>query len=121
MQVSEVTFYYLVQFFAVVLFESLEADDFTPAKSIMHMSFTYYTMSVISSSSFLAFKSCNNNQDKLYVYQCLTDQPIWKCMRFWTSSFFLSMQFEIARSYTGSESNSECALIHKNIAFGQLG
>ncbi|UYV81175.1 KIAA0513 [Cordylochernes scorpioides] len=41
-QVSETTFYSLVQFFAIVLFECAEADDFSPAKTLMNMCFTFY-------------------------------------------------------------------------------
>ncbi|XP_033113127.1 uncharacterized protein KIAA0513-like [Anneissia japonica] len=40
--VAEQTFYRLVQFFAVCLFECKEADDFTPAMHIMNMCFTFY-------------------------------------------------------------------------------
>ncbi|XP_066540851.1 uncharacterized protein KIAA0513 homolog isoform X2 [Hoplias malabaricus] len=40
--VSEQTFYRLVQSFAVVLFECYQMDDYSPAKHIMTMCFTYY-------------------------------------------------------------------------------
>ncbi|KAM6946474.1 uncharacterized protein KIAA0513 homolog isoform 2-T2 [Aplochiton taeniatus] len=40
--VSETTFYRLVQSFAVVLFECYQMDDYTPAKHLMTMCFTYY-------------------------------------------------------------------------------
>ncbi|XP_067327159.1 uncharacterized protein KIAA0513 homolog isoform X2 [Anolis sagrei] len=40
--VSEQTFYRLVQSFAVVLFECFQMDDFSPAKNLMTMCFTYY-------------------------------------------------------------------------------
>lgn len=40
--VSEPTFYRLVQSFAVVLFECYQMDDYTPAKNLMTMCFTYY-------------------------------------------------------------------------------
>ncbi|XP_061450118.1 uncharacterized protein KIAA0513 homolog [Rhineura floridana] len=40
--VSEQTFYRLVQSFAVVLFECYQMDDFSPAKNLMTMCFTYY-------------------------------------------------------------------------------
>ncbi|KAM3608771.1 uncharacterized protein V6R79_004452 [Siganus canaliculatus] len=40
--VSEATFYRLVQSFAVVLFECYQMDDYTPAKNLMTMCFTYY-------------------------------------------------------------------------------
>ncbi|XP_062442498.1 uncharacterized protein KIAA0513 homolog isoform X1 [Rhea pennata] len=40
--VSEQTFYRLMQSFALVLFECHQMDDFSPAKNIMTMCFTYY-------------------------------------------------------------------------------
>uniref|UniRef100_A0A8D3ED61 KIAA0513 n=1 Tax=Scophthalmus maximus TaxID=52904 RepID=A0A8D3ED61_SCOMX len=40
--VSEATFYRLVQSFAVVLFECFQMDDYSPAKNLMTMCFTYY-------------------------------------------------------------------------------
>ncbi|XP_062317174.1 uncharacterized protein KIAA0513 homolog isoform X1 [Osmerus eperlanus] len=40
--VSEATFYRLVQSFAVVLFECYQIDDYSPAKNLMTMCFTYY-------------------------------------------------------------------------------
>lgn len=40
--VSEPTFYRLVQSFAVVLFECYQMDDYTPAKNLMTMCFTFY-------------------------------------------------------------------------------
>ncbi|XP_028306913.1 uncharacterized protein KIAA0513 homolog isoform X2 [Gouania willdenowi] len=40
--VSEAIFYRLVQSFAVVLFECYQIDDYSPAKNLMTMCFTYY-------------------------------------------------------------------------------
>ncbi|XP_027017349.2 uncharacterized protein KIAA0513 homolog isoform X1 [Tachysurus fulvidraco] len=40
--VTEQTFYRLVQSFAVVLFECYQMDDYSPAKHLMTMCFTYY-------------------------------------------------------------------------------
>ncbi|XP_077424661.1 uncharacterized protein KIAA0513 homolog isoform X1 [Vanacampus margaritifer] len=40
--VSEATFYRLVQSFAVMLFECYQMDDYSPAKNLMTMCFTYY-------------------------------------------------------------------------------
>ncbi|KAG7281506.1 hypothetical protein CRUP_007540 [Coryphaenoides rupestris] len=42
--VSETTFYRLVQAFAVALFECYQMDDYSPAKNLMTMCFTYYHM-----------------------------------------------------------------------------
>lgn len=41
-RVSENTFYSLVQHFAIVLFECYETDDFSPAKILMNMCFTFF-------------------------------------------------------------------------------
>lgn len=41
-KVSENTFYSLVQHFAIVLFECNEMDDFSPAKILMNMCFTFF-------------------------------------------------------------------------------
>ena len=41
-RVDEATFYSLVQYFAIVLFECHDCDDFSPAKSLMNMCFTFY-------------------------------------------------------------------------------
>lgn len=114
MQVDEETFYSLVQFFAIALFECFEEDDFTPAKNLMNMSFTYYMIN-------LYYKKTNNNIDKIFVYEYLKDQPIFKSMRFWTASYFLSVQNEMIRSKCSNMKYSEVTLIEKNISFGQLG
>lgn len=41
-RVLEQTFYGLVQYFAVALFECYEEEDFGPAKTLMNMCFTFY-------------------------------------------------------------------------------
>ena len=41
-QVSEQAFFSLVQYFAIVLFECNESEDFGPAKTLMNMCFTFY-------------------------------------------------------------------------------
>lgn len=40
--VTEASFFSLIQHFSVMLFECNEAEDFSPAKSLMNMCFTYY-------------------------------------------------------------------------------
>lgn len=116
-RVSEQTFYRLVQFFALCLFECNEADDFHPAKCLMNMSYTFFhyseevedrTQDVISPDSEEADDSTNggNNNDlespsnpkppkvKSFLYTHLKEQPIWKCQRFWNASFFESVHHE---------------------------
>jgi hypothetical protein len=41
-RVDETTFYALIQYFAIMLFECSEAEDYSPAKSLMSLSFTFY-------------------------------------------------------------------------------
>lgn len=41
-RVGESTFFSLIQYFATILFECLECEDFYPAKHLMNMCFTYY-------------------------------------------------------------------------------
>lgn len=41
-RVNENTFYSLVQHFAIILFECNENDDFSPAKVLMNMCFTFF-------------------------------------------------------------------------------
>lgn len=41
-RVGESTFFSLIQYFATILFECLECEDFYPAKHLMSMCFTYY-------------------------------------------------------------------------------
>ena len=41
-KVDEQIFYRLVQFFAVALFECNETEDYTPAKNLMNMCFTFF-------------------------------------------------------------------------------
>ncbi|XP_029379447.1 uncharacterized protein KIAA0513 homolog isoform X2 [Echeneis naucrates] len=48
--VSEATFYRLVQSFAVALFECYQMDDYSPAKNLMTMCFTYYYIGKIQMS-----------------------------------------------------------------------
>lgn len=41
-KVDESIFFRLVQYFAVMLFECNEAEDYVPAKTLMNMCFTFY-------------------------------------------------------------------------------
>ncbi|XP_063950966.1 uncharacterized protein KIAA0513-like [Lytechinus pictus] len=116
-RVSEQTFYRLVQFFALCLFECNEADDFRPAKCLMNMSFTFFhyseevedsTQDVITPNSDEAIDSINGGNNnaqgspsnpkppkvKSFLYTHLKEQPIWKCQRFWNASFFESVHHE---------------------------
>lgn len=118
---EESTFYSLVQHFAIILFECSEVDDFTPAKIIMNMSFTYFHWIV----------TAKKEQKRQYVYECLKEQPIWRSLRFWTAAFFDSVQSEREKNcinkgttrlqmQTEEEVRDEEIYI-ENITFGQLG
>lgn len=119
-KVKESTFYSLVQYFAIILFECAEADDFSPAKSLMNMCFTFYN-EVTKEGQPLR---------KQYPYMYLKQQPIWKSLRFWNAAFFDAVQCERAHrtiptrnDYNGYglEELSDEKKFQENITFGQLG
>lgn len=83
-RINELTFFGLVQHFAIVLFECSEADDFTPAKNLMNMCFTFYHE--------VDVPGCEPYREYLYNY--LRDQPIWSSLRFWNAAFFDAVQCE---------------------------
>ncbi|KAL7641871.1 UNVERIFIED_CONTAM: hypothetical protein RMT77_007745 [Armadillidium vulgare] len=123
--VNEATFFSLTQHFAVMLFECSEADDFSPAKSLMNMCFTYYH-EVTSESG---------QKVKEFLYLFLRQHPIWRSFRFWNAAFFDALQCErfmrpVAtreqfRDATGGSNNFDALQdeLHyqENITFGQLG
>ncbi|XP_031617053.1 uncharacterized protein KIAA0513 [Contarinia nasturtii] len=83
-KVNENTFYSLVQHFAIVLFECHENDDFSPAKILMNMCFTFfYEVDV---------PGCEPYREYLYTY--LRFQPIWQAIRFWNAAYFDAVQSE---------------------------
>lgn len=41
-RVNETTFYALIQYFAIILFECKECEDFLPARHLMSLCFTFY-------------------------------------------------------------------------------
>ncbi|XP_066965274.1 uncharacterized protein KIAA0513 [Macrobrachium rosenbergii] len=119
--VSEATFFSLVQHFSVMLFECFEADDFSPAKSLMNMCFTYYHETTTPGGQ---------TRRKEFLYAYLRQQPIWQSIRFWNAAFFDALQCErslrpvVTREEV--ESNRLQAVtdeLHyqENITFGQLG
>ncbi|XP_055597120.1 uncharacterized protein KIAA0513 [Uranotaenia lowii] len=82
--VDESTFYSLIQYFAIVLFECNESEDYSPAKTLMNMCFTFYHD--------IAVPGCAPYREYLYTY--LRDQPIWHSLRFWNAAFFDALQTE---------------------------
>ncbi|XP_052232823.1 uncharacterized protein LOC127845747 isoform X2 [Dreissena polymorpha] len=114
-KVDESIFFRLVQYFAVVLFECNESEDFVPAKSLMNMCFTFYY------EAHMGKKRLKN-----FLYSFLRDQPIWQSLRFWNAAFFDSVQNERARkpvctSEDDQEFQNDDIRFQENITFGQLG
>lgn len=81
-RVSETTFYALIQYFAIVLFECKECEDFLPAKHIMSLCFTFYQE--------VEVPGCDPYREYLFNY--LRDQPIWHTLRFWNAALFYALQ-----------------------------
>ncbi|KAJ8303568.1 hypothetical protein KUTeg_019964 [Tegillarca granosa] len=75
-----------LHYFATVLFECNEAEDFSPAKTLMNMCFTFYHES-----------SHGNVRYKNFLYSYLREQPIWQSLRFWNAAFFDAIQCERSR------------------------
>lgn len=114
-KVEESIFFRLVQYFAVVLFECNEAEDYVPAKSLMNMCFTFYHE-----------VRRGKSRSKNFLYSYLREQPIWQSLRFWNAAFFDSVQNERARKPTctsddGLDSKTDDAQFQENVTFGQLG
>lgn len=81
-RVTETTFYALIQYFAIVLFECKECEDFLPAKHIMSLCFTFYQE--------VDVPGCDPYREYLFNY--LRDQPIWHTLRFWNAALFYALQ-----------------------------
>lgn len=121
--VQESTFYSLAQYFAIILFECAEADDFTPAKILMNMCFTYYHVPQINQHH----QESSNMDTKIYLSTVLRDQPIWRSIRFWNAAFFDAVQYERENFIQNSSSSGLTTNAHDNwqfqanLTFGQLG
>ncbi|KXJ22126.1 uncharacterized protein KIAA0513 [Exaiptasia diaphana] len=119
--VDEMTFYRLIQYFAVVLFECHQADDFVPAKNLMNMCFTFY-------HEFNPGDEVDTPK-KEFLTAYLSSQPIWQSMRYWNAAFFDAVHSERGspaisskewESWSSQEQldYQEC---DKNSLFGKLG
>lgn len=106
-RVNENTFYSLVQHFAIVLFECNENDDFSPAKILMNMCFTFFYEgnSIQHSIDIRLFQLANKMEIisvevpgcepyREYLYTYLRFQPIWQAIRFWNAAYFDAVQSE---------------------------
>lgn len=81
-RVNETTFYALIQYFAIILFECKECEDFLPAKHIMSLCFTYYQE--------VEVPGCDPYREYLFNY--LRDQTIFHTLRFWNATLFYALQ-----------------------------
>jgi hypothetical protein len=93
--VDEITFYSLVQYFAIILFECSENDDFAPAKTLMNMCFTFYHE--------VDVPGCEPYREYLYTF--LREQKIWHTLRFWNAAFFDALYCERANRPVPSTKN----------------
>lgn len=117
--VPETIFFRLVQYFAIVLFECNQADDFEPAKILMNMCFTF----------FLQINKDGEEVRKQFIVPYLRDQPIWKSLRFWNAAFFDAVHGEREVPVIPSDTwqswsvqeQSEYEECGKNSVFGKLG
>ncbi|XP_032230554.1 uncharacterized protein KIAA0513 isoform X2 [Nematostella vectensis] len=120
--VDEMTFFRLVQYFAVVLFECHQADDFGPAMNLMNMCFTYY-------HELSDTEEIDQTPQKEFLSVYLKNQPIWQSMRYWNAAFFESIHNDrfpavITNEVWDSWSTQEkldYAECDKNSLFGKLG
>ncbi|XP_054083434.1 uncharacterized protein LOC105217887 isoform X2 [Zeugodacus cucurbitae] len=83
-RVDEVTFHSLVQYFAIVLFECGESEDYSPAALIMNTCFIFYNE--------IEVPGCEPYRQYLYIF--MRQQPIWYSQRFWGAAFFEAVQSE---------------------------
>ncbi|KAG1684579.1 hypothetical protein GQR58_009384 [Nymphon striatum] len=113
---NEMTFFSLIQHFSIVLFECSEYDDFSTAKSLMNMAFTFY------------YKDYSGKKE--FILEYLKDQPIWHSLRYWNAAYFEAVQTErenkpMITSYEIGHCTPEDIIEDKcfqeNITFGQLG
>ncbi|XP_037076908.1 uncharacterized protein KIAA0513-like [Pollicipes pollicipes] len=116
--VGESTFYSLVQYFALALFECAQAEDFGPAKSLMNMCFTFY------------HRVGNDPARKQYLHELLGQQAIWRSIRFWNAAFFDALQTERSNRPVPTRQQladgdvtapADDVSYQQNITFGQLG
>ncbi|CAH1780398.1 unnamed protein product [Owenia fusiformis] len=115
-KVTESTFYQMVQYFAIVLFECNESDDYTPAKTLMNMCFTFY----------MELPQVSGPLQKHYLYSYMREQPVWQSLRFWNAAFFDAVQQErmqkpVCTSEDELEAKQGDKEFSENITFGQLG
>ncbi|OQR71831.1 hypothetical protein BIW11_10753, partial [Tropilaelaps mercedesae] len=95
---TEGAFLSLAQSTAVMLFECCEAGDWSPAKVLMNMCFTFYTEEIENDGSVR----------REYLCSQLSSQPIWKNLRFWNAAFFEAILSERAKFLLPPAPSTNC-------------
>ncbi|KAG5670188.1 hypothetical protein PVAND_000468 [Polypedilum vanderplanki] len=110
-RVNETTFYALIQYFAIILFECKECEDFLPAKHIMSLCFTFYQE--------VEVPGCESYREYLFNY--LRDQPIWHTLRFWNAALFYALQKDkVPKSVAGAaEASTSNRVARKSLEDGK--
>ncbi|KAJ6626438.1 hypothetical protein Bhyg_17776, partial [Pseudolycoriella hygida] len=104
-RVNESTFYSLVQYFAIILFECGDSEDYSPAKILMNMCFTFFHE--------IDVPGCAPYNEYLYHY--LRAQPIWQSLRFWNAAFFDALQCQrVHRPVPTSSNKSKDQMFQKS-------
>lgn len=102
-RVNETTFYALIQYFAIILFECKDCEDFLPARHLMSLSFTFFQEGKIEVNyegicswqndylvTTVEVPGCEPYREYLFNY--LRDQQIWHTLRFWNAALFYALQ-----------------------------
>lgn len=121
-RVNETTFYALIQYFAIVLFECKDCEDFLPARHLMSLCFTFFqegSFDLVSirahflSYNFFLFAvevpGCDPYREYLFNY--LRDQPIWHTLRFWNAALFYALQKDKVPKATVESSRKSCSSV----------
>ena len=136
-QVNELTYRKLTFSFALVLFECHQNDDFIPSKTLMQMSFTFFTphlptytpaapltfeldfdsireyfrddfQPLNSPERFKWFRKKSKSTEprpikqktRMYLYESLHNQSIWRSARFWSAAFYHAISSELDADHT---------------------
>ncbi|XP_055357778.1 uncharacterized protein KIAA0513-like [Paramacrobiotus metropolitanus] len=87
-KVDEGTFYRLVQYCAIVLFECYQEEDYGAAKILMNICFTFYKEVPHGPS---------RKVRREFLYHHLRKQAIWHSLKFWNAAYFDATQAERAK------------------------
>ncbi|GAU95662.1 hypothetical protein RvY_07245 [Ramazzottius varieornatus] len=89
-KLDDATFFRLVQYCSLVLFECYQEEDYAPAKPIMNICFTFYRE---------VPRGDNSRQPKpeFLYHSNLRKQPIFHSLKFWNAAYFDATQVDRAR------------------------